>query len=33
VVASIANCGKKLRSVMYTPPNQFAHETAVTPGI
>ena len=32
VGASIANCGKKLRSVTYTPPNQFAHVTDATPG-
>src|SRR5512143_532006 len=27
----MANCGKKLRSETYTPPNQFAHDTDRTP--
>src|SRR5689334_20601028 len=31
VCALIANCGKKLLSLMYTPPNQLAHATPVTP--
>src|SRR5947208_2061727 len=30
--ALMANCGKKLRSEMYTPPNQLAKATDATPG-